>query len=213
MTDMAEAETEKDFRKPLPDGETTVQRLVHALHTTRTGYKRMPGFDPSIDNIEYYRAQQTVDCDEVFPRIYIGDGITAKNKPYLQRIGITHVLNAAEGKKFGMVNTDANYYKDTTIKYLGLRMLDLPSTDIAQFFFTAAAFIEDAVQSGGRVYVHCVQGVSRSATCVIAYLMIKKGMLATDAIRTVRLSRDIHPNEGFLRQLATLDNQLRRQRL
>jgi len=58
-----------------------------------------------------------------------------------------------------------------------------------------------------------MQGVSRSATCVLAYLMIKKNMLATDAIHLVRTNRDIHPNNGFLRQLAELDNRLRRQRL
>lgn len=80
--------------------------------------------------------------------------ITAKNKPYLQRIGITHVLNAAEGKKFGMVNTDRSYYRDTAIKYLGLQMLDLPSTDIAQFFFSAAAFIDDAVVTGGKINLY-----------------------------------------------------------
>lgn len=58
-----------------------------------------------------------------------------------------------------------------------------------------------------------MQGVSRSATCVLAYLMIKKNMLATDAIHLVRTNRDIRPNNGFLRQLAELDNRLRRQRL
>jgi atypical dual specificity phosphatase len=37
-------------------------------------------------------------------------------------------------------------------------------------------------------------------------------MLAIDAIRHMRAIRDIHPNYGFLRQLADLDNDLRRQR-
>ncbi|XP_014218293.1 dual specificity protein phosphatase 3 isoform X2 [Copidosoma floridanum] len=203
----------QDFQKPLAGGETTVHQLVTALHSTKTGHKPLPGYDPNVDSREYYRAQQNIDCNEVYPRIFIGDGITAKNKAYLQRIGITHVVNAAEGRKFGLVNTDGNFYKDTLIRYIGFNMLDLPSTDISQFFYSAAGFIKRAHDSGGRIYVHCVQGVSRSATLVIAYLMIEKGMLAMDAIRTVRLSRDIHPNEGFLRQLALLDNQLRRQRL
>lgn len=37
-------------------------------------------------------------------------------------------------------------------------------------------------------------------------------MTAADAIRTVRLRRDIRPNDGFLQQLAELDNELRRER-
>lgn len=64
----------------------------------------------------------------------------------------------------------------------------------------------------GKVFVHCLLGVSRSATCVLAYLMIKKNMLAVDALRLVRRHRDVRPNNGFLGQLAQLDNHLRRQR-
>jgi atypical dual specificity phosphatase len=56
-------------------------------------------------------------------------------------------------------------------------------------------------------------GMSRSATCVLAYLMIVKKLSAVEALRTVRMHRDIHPNDGFLQQLADLDNELRRERM
>lgn len=55
-------------------------------------------------------------------------------------------------------------------------------------------------------------GMSRSATCVLAFLMICKKMSAAEAIRTVRMHRDIRPNDGFIQQLADLDNELRRER-
>lgn len=42
--------------------------------------------------------------------------------------------------------------------------------------------------------------------------MIYHKMSAADAIRTVRLRRDIFPNDGFLQQLADLCNDLRTQR-
>ncbi|XP_043505587.1 dual specificity protein phosphatase 3-like isoform X1 [Polistes fuscatus] len=202
-----------DFRKHLPGGETTEHQLTETLHSVRTDFKPLPGFDPNKDDLEYFRAQQGIDCDEVYPGIFIGDATTAKNKNYLARIGITHLLNAAEGKKFGFVNTDRNYYSNTRIKYLGLPLADLPTVDISKYFYTAASFIDEAVSNNGKVFVHCMVGVSRSATCVLAYLMIKKNMLAVDAIRIVREKRDIHPNYGFRSQLAQLDNQLRRQRL
>lgn len=69
------------------------------------------------------------------------------------------------------------------------------------------------MQPSGKVLVHCMVGMSRSATCVLAYLMISRKMSAAEAIRTVRMHRDIHPNEGFLQQLADLDNELKRERL
>ncbi|XP_025264896.1 dual specificity protein phosphatase 3 [Camponotus floridanus] len=203
-------------RLPLPGGETTERQLTLAIWATaekKLEFKPLPGFNPNLDNLQYYRAQQDIDCDEVYPGIYIGDGITAKNKKYLKMLGITHLLNAAEGRRYGFVNTDNNYYADTTIKYLGLQVTDLPSVDISKYFYIAANFIDEAVSTGGKAFVNCMQGVSRSATCVLAYLMIKKNMLATDAIHLVRTNRDIHPNNGFLRQLAELDNRLRRQRL
>lgn len=196
------------------DGETTEHQLTSAILATKVfQFKPLPGFDSNIDNLQYYRAQQEVDCDEVYPGVYIGDGVTAKNKRYLTMLGITHLLNAAEGKKFGFVNTNNNYYANTTIKYFGLSIQDLPTEDISKHFCKAANFIDEAVSTKGKVFVHCMQGVSRSATCVLAYLMMKKDMSAVDAIHLIRTSRDVRPNKGFLSQLARLDNKLRRERL
>ncbi|XP_020287764.1 dual specificity protein phosphatase 3 isoform X2 [Pseudomyrmex gracilis] len=198
----------------MDEERTTEHQLESAIWATRRlfEFKPLPGLDPNLHHWEYLRAQQEIDCDEVYPGIYIGNGTTAKNKRYLKTLGITHILNAAEGKRFGFVNTDSNYYADTTMKYLGLPIKDLPTADISEYFHVTASFIDEALTRGGKAFVHCMQGVSRSATCVIAYLMIKKNMLAVDAINLLRTNRDIHPNSGFLRQLAHLDNQLRRQR-
>ncbi|XP_033336393.2 dual specificity protein phosphatase 3 isoform X1 [Megalopta genalis] len=204
---------DRDFQEELPGGETTRNLLLKTLRKTRPETKPNPGLDPIKDDPEYCRLQQILDCDEVYPGIYIGDAETAKNKKYLEMLGITHLLNCAEGNRFGFVNTGANYYKDITIKYIGLPLADLFTTDISKYFYTAADFIDEAISTGGKAFVHCMVGMSRSATCVLAYLMIKKEMLAVDAITTVRKNRYIEPNNGFLQQLAHLDNQLRRQRL
>lgn len=83
----------------------------------------------------------------------------AKNKQYLRRIGITHVLNTAEGNKFGMVNTNRAYYRDTNIKYMGVQLEDLPLTNISIYFEETADFIESGVKSGGNygfhIFINC----------------------------------------------------------
>ncbi|KAJ8286133.1 hypothetical protein GJAV_G00034910 [Gymnothorax javanicus] len=60
----------------------------------------------------------------------------------------------------------------------------------------------------GKILVHCAVGVSRSATLVLAYLMIREHMTLVDAIKTVNDRRGIIPNRGFLRQLLQLDRTL-----
>ena len=64
----------------------------------------------------------------------------------------------------------------------------------------------------GKVLVNCLMGMSRSSTCVLAYLMLRQNMTAVEALTEVRRHREVRPNDGFLRQLADLDNKLRRER-
>lgn len=61
----------------------------------------------------------------------------------------------------------------------------------------------------GKVLVHCLMGLSRSATSVLAFLMIKKAMSAKEAVQQVCQHRFIRPNEGFLLQLVQLDEKLK----
>lgn len=191
--------------------ETDVKKLMHVIYSTKTNFRPLPGFDHHSVDVQD-RITAGVDCDEVFPGIFIGDAGAAKNKEYLKRIGVTHVLNTAEGNRFGMVNTNKDYYRGTDIKYMGVQLVDLSITNIAKHFYEVADFIESGLSGGGKVMVHCLMGMSRSSTCVLAFLMIKHRFSAEEALKMVRLNRDIRPNDGFLHQLAELDNKLRRER-
>lgn len=61
----------------------------------------------------------------------------------------------------------------------------------------------------GKILVHCAVGVSRSATLVLAYLMLYHRLTLVEAIKKVKDHRGIIPNRGFLRQLLALDRRLR----
>jgi len=150
--------------------------------------------------------------DEVFPGVHLGDRGAAKNTFYLKKIGVTHVLNTAEGNRTGLVDTNQNFYKPFGIKYKGLKLLDVAQTNISMYFTEVAEFIDEALKSGGKVLVNCLMGMSRSSTCVLAYLMLRQNMTAVEALTEVRRHREVRPNDGFLRQLADLDNKLRRER-
>ncbi|XP_042111962.1 dual specificity protein phosphatase 3 isoform X1 [Ovis aries] len=133
----------------------------------------------------------------------------AQDIPKLQKLGITHVLNAAEGRSFMHVNTNANFYKDSGITYLGIKANDTQEFNLSAYFEKAADFIDQALaQKNGRVLVHCREGYSRSPTLVIAYLMMRQKMDVKSALSIVRQNREIGPNDGFLAQLCQLNDRL-----
>ncbi|GFO12758.1 dual specificity protein phosphatase 3 [Plakobranchus ocellatus] len=149
--------------------------------------------------------------DEICEGIYIGEGDSASSVNCMKRLGITHVLNAALGKDAFHVNTNHVMYRKAGMEFLGIEATDFLNYDMSKHFNVAVDFIETGVQSGGKVFVHCVQGVSRSATLVLAFLMIKRHMPVQDALRLVRSKREVCPNPGFLQQLCQLHEHLKKE--
>ncbi|XP_078284761.1 dual specificity phosphatase 29-like [Rhinoraja longicauda] len=145
--------------------------------------------------------------DEVWPGISIGDEVIALDRYTVTKMGFTHILNAAHGR--WNVDTGAEYYKDLPVDYYGVEAADLPCFNLGQFFYPAAQYMDRALSSpGSKVFVHCARGRSRSASLVLAYLMIYKNLTVVDAVEEVLKHRCILPNRGFLQQLRTLDIQL-----
>jgi protein-tyrosine phosphatase len=90
----------------------------------------------------------------------------------------------------------------TNFKYKVLSVGDAPSEDISKHFLSSIDFIKEAIASEGTVYVHCWQGMSRSATIVLAYVMKEKGLTFDQAYTLVQQARPmIRPNDGFVKQL------------
>lgn len=76
---------------------------------------------------------------------------TATNVPRLKRLGVTHVLNAAEGNSHMHVNTSADFYAHTGITYHGIAASDTDHFDLSVYFEAAAEFIGKALTyRGGR---------------------------------------------------------------
>jgi len=189
------------------ENRLTGKELQRALWTEPPSVRMMPGVPRKMDN--YGRMRIKKDCDEVFPGIIIGNGDSTKNIDYLLDLGVTHVLNTAESD----VRMDPSKFSKSGICYKGFVCKDMPNADISSFFEECANFIERALSMRcGLVFVSCLMGYSRSSAIVAAYLMLKQNYSATQALQYMRGSREVQPNLGFLQQLATLDNKLRKDR-
>ncbi|XP_067344893.1 dual specificity protein phosphatase 13A-like [Channa argus] len=146
--------------------------------------------------------------DEVWPNLFIGDMSVANDRYSLWKLGITHVLNAAHGKMHCQGSHD---FYGSTVDYYGVPADDSLSFDLSRYFFPSAEYIQNALDTAGaRVLVHCAVGVSRSASLVLAYLMIHHHYTLLEAISKVKEHRWIFPNKGFLKQLLVLDIKLRK---
>jgi hypothetical protein len=103
-------------------------------------------------------------CSEILDDfLFLGSDAVASDSEIFAKHGFTHVINCA-------ADFSANYFeKDLTYKAYHLK--DHVRENIECVFYDAIRFIEDAKKSHGKVYVHCVQGISRSATIILAYII------------------------------------------
>ncbi|XP_068668835.1 protein-tyrosine-phosphatase MKP1-like [Aristolochia californica] len=134
------------------------------------------------------------ECSKVAEHIYLGGDAVARDRDILIKNGITHVLNCV-----GFVSPE--YFKADFV-YKTLWLQDSPSEDITSILYDVFDYFEDVREQRGRVLVHCCQGVSRSTSLVIAYLMWREGQSFEDAFQYVKAARGIaDPNMGFTCQL------------
>merc|ERR1719161_3538315 len=71
---------------------------------------------------------------------------------------------------------------------------------------SALEFLNDVRKNKGRVLVHCMKGISRSAVCVIGFFMLDEGLNFKEAWEKCEQRRPItYPNVGFQQQLTHLE--------
>uniref|UniRef100_A0A6N2M320 Protein-tyrosine-phosphatase n=1 Tax=Salix viminalis TaxID=40686 RepID=A0A6N2M320_SALVM len=174
---------------PTPSGNKSGERLKLDLSSIQRNPDRNVGLVKK-DKIAFFGKE----CSKVAEHVYLGGDAVAREREILKQNGITHVLNCV-----GFVCPE--YFKADFV-YRTLWLQDSPSEDITSILYDVFDYFEDVREQGGRVFVHCCQGVSRSTSLVIAYLMWREGQSFDDAFQYVKAARGIaDPNMGFACQL------------
>ena len=141
-------------------------------------------------------------CSEVVPgRLFVSGWLVAEDWGQLESFGITHVINTA-------CSVSKCPFPDR-ITYLPLSIEDSKNEDVQAYFYVCFEFLEEAFLQGGKVLIHCMEGVSRSCTIAIAYLMWKSRISYSEAHERVQKTRPIcQPNAGFLCQLLAFQKRI-----
>lgn len=136
--------------------------------------------------------------------LFIGGALAARSVNTLQHLGITHILCLCSNE---IGQSDSQY--PNLFEYRNFSISDNEDTNISYIFEEASDFIDHVDQINGKVLVHCFEGRSRSATQVIAYLMLRKNLTLLEAWNVLkRVHRRAQPNDGFARILQELDRKL-----
>ncbi|XP_029686904.1 dual specificity protein phosphatase 22-B isoform X3 [Takifugu rubripes] len=135
--------------------------------------------------------------NKVLPDLYLGNFKDARDREQLARNNITHILSIHDSA--------APILKEMT--YLCIPAADLPTQNLTQHFKQSIMFMHESRLKGEGCLVHCLAGVSRSVTLVVAYIMTVTRLGWSDALAAVKAARPCAaPNVGFQRQLQEFES-------
>lgn len=138
---------------------------------------------------------------EIVPGLFLADMYTATSAAVIRDLGITHVVSVV---KYGC----PQYLQ--SLQHVCVPIEDTRHAGLLEHLDSITGWIHRALGSGGQVMVHCVWGMSRSASVAIAYLMAYKGMSLEDARKyVVARRRIVRPNSGFMLQLRVYEQALK----
>ena len=145
-------------------------------------------------------AETDLDMNLVRPGLYIGSQMAEKAPlEHLQHYNIQYVLQL--GTSFFMKPSHPS------LVYKCISANDANSVDLVKLLIKEKVieFMEKGVQSGGLL-VHCQMGMSRSATAVLMYLILKESLSFEDALVDLLEHRKVvQPNQGFCNQLKAVE--------
>ncbi|CAF0826467.1 unnamed protein product [Didymodactylos carnosus] len=141
----------------------------------------------------------------ITPYVYVGGQTAARALSNIYLNGIRCIINVA--RELPHVQYPSH------IESIKINIDDVSTYHIEKYFDKIADKIhQNETIVKRKTLVHCQAGMSRSVTCVIAYLMKYKQMSLIQAYNYVKYKRQIaKPNYGFWKQLQTYERKLIKQ--
>lgn len=156
--------------------------------------------------VEFNKAIKFPNATLILPHLYLGSASNAADETFLTENNITTIFHlAAELPVFQLASVQCQ----TRSLYYKVHPVDKQ----VPLFLELTAEIHELVERQENVLVHCVRGRSRSASVVIAYVMIYQGLAYEDARQFVKNKRAVvGPQKNLVPQLQALESYLSNQR-
>ena len=133
--------------------------------------------------------------------LYLSNYKAASDINLLKKLEIKYIINCS-GDYCNNVALDF-------INYLTLNLKDNTNENIECVFYKCYDFINQCKNEKKKILIHCYQGISRSVSIVISYLMINNKLTCDEAFNFVQKKRFIaNPNLGFFLQLKVFEKRL-----
>ena len=130
-----------------------------------------------------------VGYSRITPQIYVGAQHSILGKRKMNRLGISAIVN--------MRSEFNDEHHDLVLGdycYLPIEEFKAPKIEQLQ---QGVAFVQHIIENGGKIYIHCSEGISRAPTLAVAYF-ISQGMPLSGAVALIQKSRpfvNILPNQ------------------
>lgn len=132
------------------------------------------------------------------PYLFLGNVESSSDISFINDNNITTIINCTPDLP--------NKYEHQGICYIRIPISDILSEPIHNYFKMTYNIINKTKKNGGNVLIHCLQGISRSSTIVLAYLMKEEKKTFSEAFMDVGKYRQcISPNISFINQLIKLE--------
>jgi len=139
-----------------------------------------------------------VPMTKILPHMYIGSYDNAMDELELKAKGITHILSLM-GR-----NWPLDFVEQQVIS-----MHDRGRTNLKGVLEKISKFMELGQEDDNNILVHCQSGQNRSATVVIAYLLIYHNWTLYRAHKRLKMLRPlVQINEGYAKQLLALEKEI-----
>ena len=133
---------------------------------------------------------------KIIDEIYLGSAFNACNSNQLSSRNIKIIAN---------ISTElSNYYENYEgFEYFNIKVNDINEDSIKEYLDSFLEFMD--MHKGKPILVHCFAGSSRSATCILYYLIKRKDFLYDEALELLtKLRPCVNINITFLNEIMSL---------